>query len=55
MATPKVTTPQDSTLGSNSKLVQAASKEEKGKAIKPKLIEEKDDDRDILIKGVPKF
>ncbi len=55
VATPKVTTPQGSTLGSDSKLAQAVLKEGKGKAIKSSLIRRKDDDGDILIRGVPRF
>ncbi len=55
VATPKVTIPQGSTLGSNSKLAQAVLKEGKGKAIEPNSNKEKDNNRDILIKGVPKF
>jgi len=55
VATPKATTPSSSTLGSDSKLVQAILKEEKGKAVKPDLEKEKDDNKDILIRGVPKF
>jgi len=55
VATPKVTTPQGSTLGSDSKLVQAVLKKGKEKAVEPKPIEEKDDDGDTLIRGVPKL
>jgi len=55
VATPKVTTPQGSTLESNTKLVQSALKEGKEKAVELKPSKEKDDDGDILIKGVPKF
>jgi len=57
VATPKVTTPQDSTLGSNNKLAQSLLKVDKGKekAVEPKPSKEKDNDRDILIGGVPKF
>ncbi len=55
VATPKVTTPLGSTLGSNSKLVQAVLKEGKEKAVEPDPRKEKDDDGDILIRGVPKF
>ncbi len=54
VAMPKVTTPQGSTLGSDDKLAQAVIKEGKGKAVEPSPEENKDDDRDILIKGVPK-
>ncbi len=35
VATPKVTTPQGSTLGSSNKLAQAVLKEEKEKAVEP--------------------
>ncbi len=52
---PKVTTPQGSTLGSNSTLAQSALKEEKGKAIKLRPSKGKDDNRDTLIRGIPKF
>ncbi len=55
VATPKVTTPQGSTLGSDSKLAQAVLKEGKGKAIELRPTEGKDDDGDILIRGIPKF
>jgi len=55
VATPKVTTPQGSTLGSDNKLAQAILKKEKEKAIEPDSEKEKDDDRDILIRGVSKF
>ncbi len=54
MATPKVTTPQGSTLRSDNKLAQAATKEGKETAVEPDPEENKDDDRDILIRGVPK-
>jgi len=55
VATPKVTTPQGSALGSNNKLAQAVFKERKGKAVEPNPKEDKDDDRDILIRGILKF
>ncbi len=55
VVTPKVTTPSSSTLESDSKLVQAVLKEGKEKTIKPDSKEGKDNDRDILIRGVPKF
>jgi len=55
VAMPKVTTLSGNTLGSNSKLAQAVLKEGKEKAVEPDPEKEKDDDRDILIKGVPKF
>ncbi len=55
VATPKVTIPQGSTLGSDSKLAQAVLKEGKGKAAESSLVEGKDDDGDTLIRGVPKF
>ncbi len=54
VATPKVTTPQGSTLGSDDKLAQTITKEGKGKAVEPNPKESKDDDGDILIRGVPK-
>ncbi len=55
VATPKVTIPQGSTLGSDSKLAQATPKEGKGKDVELDSEKEKDDDGDILIRGVPKF
>ncbi len=55
VATPKATTPLGSTLGSDSKLLQAVLKEEKEKAVEPDPKKEKDDDKDILIRRVPKF
>ncbi len=55
VATPKVTTPQGSTLGSDSKLAQATPKEGKEKVVKSSLVEGKDSDRDILIRRVFKF
>ncbi len=55
VATPKVTTPQGSILGSDVKLAQAVPREEKGKAVEPDSEEDKDDDRDILIRGILKF
>ncbi len=54
VATPKVTIPQGSTTGSDNKPAQAVTKEGKEKAVKPDPEENKDDDRDILIRGVPK-
>ncbi len=54
VATPKVTTLQGSTLGSDSKLAQAVPKEGKEKAVEPDSEKDKDDDGDILIRGVPK-
>ncbi len=54
VATPKVTILQGSTLGSDNKLAQAVTKEGKGKAVKPDSEENKDDDGDIPIGGVPK-
>ncbi len=54
-ATPKVTTSQDSALGSNNKLAQAVLKEEKEKAVEPNPKKDKDDDGDILIRGILKF
>ncbi len=54
VATPKVIVPQGSTSGSDNKLAQAVTKEGKGKAVKPDAEENKDDDGDILIGGVPK-
>jgi len=51
----KVTIPQGSTSGSDSKLAQTTLKEGKGKAIELSFAKGKDDDRDILIRGVPKF
>jgi len=55
VATPKVATPQGSILESDSKLVQAVLKEGKGKAVESSPVVQKDNDRDILIRGVPKF
>jgi len=55
IATPKVTIPQGSALGSDDKLAQAVSREEKGKAVEPNPKEDKDDDKDILIRGILKF
>ncbi len=55
VATPRVATPQGSTLGSNSKLAQAVLKKGKGKAVEPDPEKKKDDDGDTLIRGVPKF
>ncbi len=55
IATPRVATPQGSTLGSDSKLAQAVLKEGKGKAVELTPKKDKDDDGDILIGGVPKF
>jgi hypothetical protein len=55
VATPKVTTPQGSTVGSNNKLAQAVSREGKGKAVEPDPEEDKDDDGDILIRGILRF
>ncbi len=51
----KVTTPLGSTLRSDSKLAQAVLKEGKGKFIKTNPEKERDSDKDILIRGVPKF
>ncbi len=53
VATPKATTPLGSTLGSDDKPAQAVLKKGKEKAVEPDP--EKDDDGDILIRGVPKF
>jgi len=57
VATLKVTTPQGSTLESDDKLAQPVLRIDKGKgkAVEPKPTERKNDDRDILIRGVPKF
>ncbi len=55
VATPKVTTPQGSTLGSDNKLAQAVLKKEKEKAVEPDPKKDKDNNRDILIRGVLKF
>jgi len=55
VATPKVTTPQGSTPGSDDKPAQAATKEGKGKAVEPDPEENKDDDGDVPMGGVPKF
>ncbi len=51
----RVTTPSSSTLGSDNKLAQAVLKEGKEKAVKTDPEKGKDDDRDILIRRVPKF
>ncbi len=55
--TPKlvVATPQGNTLGSNRKLAQAVLKEEKEKAVELSFIRDKDDDRDTLIRRIPKL
>jgi len=57
VTTPKVTTPQGSTLGSDNKPVQFILKIDKGKekAVEPKPNKEKNNNRDILIRGVSKF
>jgi len=57
VTTPKVTIPQGSTSESDNKPAQSVPKIDKGKekAVKLKPDKEKDNDRDILIRGVSKF
>ncbi len=57
VATPKVTTSQSSALGSDNKLAQSVLKIDKGKekAVELRPSKRKDNDRDILIRGVSKF
>ncbi len=57
VATPKVTITQGSTLGSDDKLAQFILKtdKDKEKAVEPKPNKGKNNDRDILIRGVFKF